>query len=95
MPWHSSLPNGTSNAGKQAKSSLDAESHFKMELRPAEKSVCEHPMSWAAYLHGTRCFELKRFPYALVYIERGDRIIGVAVAHWKRRPGYWRARISE
>jgi putative addiction module component (TIGR02574 family) len=29
------------------------------------------------------------------YIERGERIIGVAVAHLKRRPGYWRHRLAD
>jgi hypothetical protein len=31
----------------------------------------------------------------LVYIERGERIIGIAVAHLKRRPGYWRKRLTD
>jgi hypothetical protein len=30
----------------------------------------------------------------LVYVERGDRIIGIAVAHLHRRPGYWRTRLD-
>ena len=32
------------------------------------------------------------FPYALVYRPEPDRILIVAVAHVRRRPGYWRAR---
>jgi hypothetical protein len=31
----------------------------------------------------------------LVYIERGEKIIGIAVAHLKRRPGYWRKRLKD
>ena len=46
---------------------------FWQELRRARQSVTRHPQSWGTYLHGTRCFRLERFPYALVYIERGDR----------------------
>ena len=68
---------------------------FWQELRRARQSVTQHPQSWAPYLHGTRCFKLKRFPYALVYIQRVDRIVGIAVAHLKRRPGYWRKRLAE
>ena len=53
-----------------------------------------HPRSWTPYLHGTRYFKLDAFPYALVYIERSDKVIGVAVAHLRRRPGYWRSRLK-
>jgi len=77
-----------------AERSLDAESKFKKELHQAERSVKQHPESWTPYLHDTRCFKLKRFPYALVYIERTNRIIGIAVAHLHRRPGYWRKRLT-
>ena len=68
---------------------------FKRELRFVEKLVVEHPGSWSPYLHGTRCLKLKRFPYGLVYVERGDRIVGIAVAHLRRRPGYWRKRLAD
>lgn len=32
---------------------------------------------------------LRRFPYASFYRERGESIWIAAVAHAKRRPGYW------
>jgi plasmid stabilization system protein ParE len=32
------------------------------------------------------------FPYGLIYRPEPDRILIVAVAHLRRRPGYWRAR---
>jgi plasmid stabilization system protein ParE len=68
---------------------------FWDELRDARSAVTEHPETWGAYLHGTRCLTLRRFPYGLVYIERGDRILGIAVAHLKRRPGYWKSRLAD
>lgn len=34
-----------------------------------------------------------RFPYHVVYIELPDRIQVLAVAHERRRPGYWADRI--
>ena len=33
------------------------------------------------------------FPYGLIYRPEADRIFIVAVAHVRRRPGYWRARV--
>ena len=32
------------------------------------------------------------FPYGLVYRAEADRVLIVAVAHVRRRPGYWRSR---
>lgn len=37
----------------------------------------------------TRRFMVRRFPYQVVYRIRTDEIVIVAVAHSKRRPGYW------
>lgn len=34
------------------------------------------------------------FPYRVVYFVEGDLLKIVAVAHAKRRPGYWRDRVS-
>jgi plasmid stabilization system protein ParE len=76
----------------QERSEIAAE-RFWQQLRRAREYVTQHPHSCGKYVHGTRCARLRRFPYGLVYVLRSDRIIGVAVAHLKRRPGYWRARL--
>lgn len=43
---------------------------------------------------GARRVFLKRFPYAVVFIELGDVLSIVAFAHQRRRPGYWLARVA-
>lgn len=35
------------------------------------------------------------FPYRIVYVVRDDEVIVVAYAHERRRPGYWRKRLSD
>lgn len=35
------------------------------------------------------------FPYRIVYIVRDTEVIVVAYAHMRRRPGYWRKRLSD
>jgi len=42
---------------------------------------------------GARRFLLRRFPYSIVLLDRGDHLYVVAVAHTRRRPGYWRRRV--
>lgn len=34
------------------------------------------------------------FPYAIIFVEKPDKLRVVAVMHMKRRPGYWRERLS-
>ena len=41
---------------------------------------------------GFRFAILKRFPYRLIFRVAGDVVQIVAVAHSRRRPGYWSAR---
>jgi toxin ParE1/3/4 len=43
-------------------------------------------------LHGTRKYLLRRFPYAVIYRVTDEAIEVVAVAHGRRRPGYWKTR---
>lgn len=40
-----------------------------------------------------RRLPVKRFPFFVVYLEDGDAIRVVAIAHDRRRPGYWRDRL--
>lgn len=42
-----------------------------------------------------RRLSVPRFPYRLVYVQSGDDVHVIAVAHDARRPGYWSARIPE
>jgi toxin ParE1/3/4 len=37
---------------------------------------------------------IKRFPYQLIYRVEADTITVYAVAHLKRKPGYWRDRLA-
>ncbi|WP_040352842.1 type II toxin-antitoxin system RelE/ParE family toxin [Blastopirellula marina] len=73
--------------------SSQAAERFWAELQRARKLVTERPQSWTPYLHGTRCFPLRKFPYGLGYVELPDKIVGLAVCHFRRRPGYWRDRM--
>jgi len=36
-----------------------------------------------------------RFPFAIVFVELDDHYLVVAVAHLKRKPGYWLTRLGE
>ena len=65
---------------------------FLIEIERALDEIAETPATWPRFLHGTRRFLLHRFPFSVVYLQRGKSIRVVAVAHAKRRPGYWQRR---
>lgn len=75
-----------------AEQSQHAADRFWKELVRARNMVTQRPQGWTPYYHGTRCFQLRKFPYGLVYVELPDKIVGLAVCHFRRRPGYWRKR---
>ena len=46
------------------------------------------------FLHGARIVRLRRFPYVVVYLDLTETVQVIAVAHSKRRPNYWRKRLT-
>jgi plasmid stabilization system protein ParE len=66
---------------------------FDEEVREAFSTLRRAPGMCAPYLRGTRRVMLNRYPYFIVYRELLYEIQIVAVAHAKRRPGYWSNRL--
>jgi plasmid stabilization system protein ParE len=67
---------------------------FEQDLLEAVEFVREHPLSGKPLTNRVRRFGLHTFRYNLVYVVDGDEIVIVAVAHHRRRPGYWRGRLA-
>lgn len=65
---------------------------FLAELDRAVDSIAEAPDRWPRHSQGTRRLLLRRFPFAVVYRKSADRVEVIAVAHGRRRPGYWKSR---
>lgn len=75
-----------------SKSAIVAQSFFE-ELRIAERQVQENPETWGVYEQECRIYRLRRFPYGVVYQQRENYILILAVAHLHRKPGYWKHRV--
>lgn len=77
--------------------SPQAAAAFVAELDVACERIAAAPDRYAHYIAGTRRYLMRRFPFQVVYRETpdpGDAIQVIAVAHGRRRPGYWRARTT-
>jgi plasmid stabilization system protein ParE len=70
----------------------EAADAFFRELEAAVAAIAEGPERWPPYIHHTRRYLLRRFPFSVVYRETASSIQIVAIAHSKRRPGFWQAR---
>jgi toxin ParE1/3/4 len=73
--------------------SFDASLEFLSAVDAALESISESPQRWPKYLHGTRRFVVHRFPFSIVYLAHPDLVTIIAVAHSKRKPGYWKQRV--
>ena len=76
-----------------AERSLPTARRFRDELLAGFSRIASFPHRYPSYLHGTRRVLLKKFPYFIVFLDWQDEVYIIAVAHAKRRPGYWRGRI--
>lgn len=62
---------------------------FSHAVDRAISRIRESPNSFPVADHGTRKLVLQRFPFNIFYRLSEVEIVVVAVAHQKRRPGYW------
>src|ERR1700687_3886545 len=70
-----------------------AAARFADEVNQAINKILAAPHRWPLGSHGTRKAKLPCFPFAVIYLESENRIQILAVAHGRRRPGYWRNRL--
>jgi plasmid stabilization system protein ParE len=72
--------------------SLLAAAGFLHEMSVAIRRIAKAPNRYPVSLHNTHRILLERFPFGIHYRVNENDIVVVAVAHQKRRPGYWAER---
>jgi toxin ParE1/3/4 len=71
--------------------SADVGSAFIEEIERACRLLQQEPIVGKIWSESARRLVLRRFPFNLVYRVIADEIQVIAIAHHRRRPGYWRA----
>ena len=66
---------------------------FHGELERVEARVVAKPETWPVVQGRWRRAVFKRFPYSFFYTILPDLIFVAAVAHQRRKPGYWHKRL--
>lgn len=67
---------------------------FMDDVEDALAEIQQNPQAYTLVSAELRRKIIHRFPFGLLYVVESDRIRIIAVAHFKRRPEYWRNRLS-
>ncbi len=67
---------------------------FDEAVQKAEDLAAEFSDAGLPYKFGTRRVFPGRFKFSIVYVVREDEVVVLAVAPFRRKPGYWRPRLS-
>ena len=67
-------------------------SAFTLELERTVERICAFPESGPKFSASTRGRITANFPFWVIYRSDGTEATIVAIAHQRRKPGYWRSR---
>lgn len=79
-------------ADRLKKISAALEDRFTTAVEHAIGLVREHPLIGHELVRGERRLLIRGFPFQMIYHPHPHHVFIVAVAHHKRREGYWRRR---
>jgi toxin ParE1/3/4 len=66
---------------------------FIAEARKAHDRIAAMPKAAPEIRPGIRRRSIHRFPYQIIYRVSDDQALIIAVAHKRRRPGFWLGRV--
>ncbi|NQZ59648.1 MAG: type II toxin-antitoxin system RelE/ParE family toxin [Lentisphaeraceae bacterium] len=67
---------------------------FLLEIRQALLNITNTPKTWQKIYKDVRRYSCERFPFIIIYRINTDTVEVIAIAHKRRRPGYWKKRLS-
>lgn len=67
---------------------------FLDELDRAMDQIGQNPEHYPLHDFGTHRIVLRRFPFVIVFRKAVAGVEIIAIAHVRRRPGYWRERLG-
>lgn len=65
---------------------------FVAEFERTANLVLDNPLLGAVFRSTRRRYILRQFPYSIIYQVTAEELRILAVAHHRRRPGYWAQR---
>ena len=68
---------------------------FVLEFEASVQQIGISPTRWRREGSNSRIYRMPNFPYALIYQNTDSDVIIVALAHNRRQPSYWQARLTQ
>ena len=65
---------------------------FVAEFEFGVEAILANPSRWRKEGESARIYRMPNFPYSLIYRVVEEEVILIALAHHRRRPGYWQKR---
>jgi len=62
------------------------------EFESVVRLLATNPHLGSQWLADAYRFNMRRFPFNIIYRFGGEQLLILAVAHHRRRPGYWKSR---
>lgn len=75
--------------------SKDLAKRLLLEVEHGRTQIVDFPGAWPPASTNTRRYLLPGFPFQIVYRIHTGEIQVVALAHFKRKAGYWRRRLRD
>jgi plasmid stabilization system protein ParE len=72
----------------------EAARRFQAALQRALSQIVKAPERWPVLADDLHKRPLRGFPYRVVYQQRSDHVLIVAVMHERQQPQYWRERVG-
>ena len=67
---------------------------FLDDVQRAVDLIRDYPEIGLQFTDDLRRVSIQRFPFSVIYAIRPTELMIVAIAHQRRRPGYWKERIK-
>lgn len=71
--------------------SRSAADGFRTEVIEAIDRIANAPLAWSTDEDGSHRYVLQRYPFTVIYDVKDKTIEVLAVAHHRKKPGYWLA----
>lgn len=68
---------------------------FLEEVQLTIRRILDFPNAWQRLSANTRRCSTNRFPFGVIYQVQSGEVRIIAIAHQKRRPGYWQSRLED
>ena len=68
---------------------------FLEEVLRSLDVIVSYPDAWPRISERARRCKINRFPFGIIYQNRCNEILIVAIAHFHRKPGYWNESVNE